>query len=181
MKIAGIGSRETPKRILNLMVDIGKFCNELKIPIYSGHADGADWAFELGAQESCITFLPWDGFNNHLSSKATQIVVKPTEELIKITKEFHPKPEALSSGSLNLMCRNACQVLGLDLKSPVDLVICWTKDGRASGGTGQALRIAEAHSIQIINLYYWYKQIAVKEIMREVREQWQKEAEKQKI
>jgi hypothetical protein len=181
MKIAGIGSRETPDRILKLMTDIGIFCLESDIHVYSGHADGADWAFEQGAQKNCTAFLPWEKFNDHLISDANLVVIKPNEESIAITKRFHPRPQLLLDGALRLMCRNAYQVLGEDLKSPVDLVICWTKDGRASGGTGQALRIAEEYNIQIINLYFWHKQMAVKEIMREARETWQKEAEKQKI
>lgn len=45
------------------------------------------------------------------------------------------------------------QVLGYDLKTPSDMVICWTKDGGASGGTGQALRIAKDYNIPIYNLY----------------------------
>jgi hypothetical protein len=32
------------------------------------------------------------------------------------------------------------------------MVVCWTKDGKSSGGTGQALRIAEYYSIPIFNL-----------------------------
>jgi hypothetical protein len=50
------------------------------------------------------------------------------------------------------MNRNAMQILGEDGNTPVEMVVCWTKDGKASGGTGQALRIAEYYSIPIFNL-----------------------------
>ena len=49
------------------------------------------------------------------------------------------------------MARNTYQVLGLDLMSPVDFVICWTPLGRDDGGTGQAIRIANAHNIPVYN------------------------------
>ena len=39
------------------------------------------------------------------------------------------------------------QVLGVSLDSPAEFVLCWTADGEASGGTGQALRIAAIHGL----------------------------------
>jgi hypothetical protein len=45
-------------------------------------------------------------------------------------------------------------VLGWDLSAPVDFIVCWTKDGKASGGTGQALRLAEDRGIVIENLFF---------------------------
>ena len=40
-----------------------------------------------------------------------------------------------------------------DLATPVNCVVCWTRDGKASGGTGQAMRFAEYLEIPIFNLY----------------------------
>lgn len=48
--------------------------------------------------------------------------------------------------------RNVCQILGADLHTPVQMVICWTKGGKLVGGTAQALRIARANNIPIFNL-----------------------------
>ena len=48
--------------------------------------------------------------------------------------------------------RNACQILGMDGETPVSMVICWTPKGLRTGGTGQALRIAEAFNIPIFDL-----------------------------
>ena len=50
------------------------------------------------------------------------------------------------------MARNMHQVLGLTLDVPTDFIVCWTPDGKASGGTGQALRVAKDFSIPIYNL-----------------------------
>jgi hypothetical protein len=60
------------------------------------------------------------------------------------------------------MGRNAYQVLGMDLKTKSDFLVCWTVSGatdlssneiiRNSGGTGQAMRIAKAYGIPFFNL-----------------------------
>jgi hypothetical protein len=51
-----------------------------------------------------------------------------------------------------MMARNCYQMLGLDLKTPVEFVICWTPQGKGAGGTGQALRIARDLKIPIYDL-----------------------------
>jgi hypothetical protein len=51
------------------------------------------------------------------------------------------------------MTRNTYQILGQDCRTKSDFVVCYTADGKASGGTGQALRIAIAEKIPIFNLH----------------------------
>ncbi len=163
MTITGIGSRETPANILQLMREIGAWARQNCYNVYSGHADGADWAFEIGAQEVCTAFLPWASFNSHLQSNAKKIIIEPNAELIELVYKFHPAAHKLTQGAMRLMCRNVCQILGEGLKSPTDIVICWTRDGKNSGGTGQAMRMADNYKIKIINLYH---EKAVNEIKR---------------
>jgi hypothetical protein len=50
------------------------------------------------------------------------------------------------------MGRNTHQVLGKDCMTPCHMIVCWTSDGKPSGGTGQAIRIAEYYRIPILNL-----------------------------
>jgi hypothetical protein len=50
------------------------------------------------------------------------------------------------------MARNAMQISGRDCKSPTNVVICWTKGGKDIGGTSQAIRIARAFNIPVLNL-----------------------------
>ena len=64
------------------------------------------------------------------------------------------------SAAQALMARNVHQILGSDLRSPVDFVACWTPDGcesegersRTTGGTGQAIALADRWGIPIYNL-----------------------------
>lgn len=161
--IAGIGSRETPKHILSEMVKIGEWIASVKGRVYSGHADGADWAFEQGAQSRCIAFIPWRNFNTHLTSNATLIIPPVTQKAKEITKQYHPAFHRLSEGALKLHCRNAYQILGSEIGPcqnsygqnlpRVQAVVCWTSDGEASGGTGQAIRIAQDNNIPILNMH----------------------------
>jgi hypothetical protein len=157
---AGIGSRDTPKDICLYMTAIAKRLASLGYTCNSGGADGADTAFERGAVVNRQIFLPWDGFNKRNVDNLTKLhgegsyLVPPFNE--ELVRKYHPKPSALSDAGWKFMSRNSYQVLGKDLKTPVEFVLCWTKDGKASGGTGQALRIAKDHNIPIFNFYHGY-------------------------
>lgn len=147
---AGIGSRETPANVQKQMAEIAeKLCN-LGYTLRSGGAGGADAAFESGAAKKKI-YLPWDGFNGRYED-GNQYVVPPFEK--PLVEKFHPKPKSLSEFGWKFMSRNSYQVLGDDLKTPVDFVICWTSNGDIKGGTGQAMRIAKHYKIPIFNLYH---------------------------
>lgn len=157
---AGIGARKTPSVIQTFMVIVSFILKEKGYTLRSGAAEGADESFELGAGEQKEIYLPNSGFNN---SKSTLI---PTEfsnasEIIGIASAIHPKWPKLDQKSKNLHSRNVCQILGQDLESPVDMVLCWTPDGAEkfddvninTGGTGTAIKIASKMDIPVLNMY----------------------------
>lgn len=146
---AGIGSRKTPTSVSFDIEFIVKKLNNLNYILRSGGALGADEYFETYANKKQI-FLPWKGFRKKYGED--YIVPELTNELLTIAEKYHPNWKACSFDVRYMHARNVCQILGEDLKSPVDFVICWTKDGKASGGTGQALRIAQEFGIPIYNL-----------------------------
>lgn len=135
---AGIGSRKTPAHILDCMEVISMQLYDRGYWLRSGGAIGADQAFEKCAGSRAEIFLPTKDY-----PMWTEV----------FTMHFHPNPAALSVVGWQLMCRNAMQILGRDGNTPVDFVVCWTKDGKASGGTGQAIRIAKEFDIPVYNLY----------------------------
>ena len=143
---AGIGSRETPVNMRPMIKQIMDTLNKKGWILRSGGAEGADTFFEKFAKWKEI-YLPWKGFNNNPS---TTFGYSPEAE--QIAKKFHPTYEQLSRGAKACMSRNSYQVLGGDLKTPAICVICYTPTGKATGGTGQAIRIAEAHNIPVFNL-----------------------------
>jgi hypothetical protein len=151
---AGIGSRQTPDHVLYQMVNIAQQLSDLWT-LRSGHADGADIAFETGAIQGngkMEIFIPWYGFNNAPTNHPDYIRPRATQELANFSAQFHPNWSKCSDPAKLLHMRNACQILGLDGFSPVDMVVCFTPHGRGSGGTGQALRIARANEIPIFDL-----------------------------
>lgn len=156
MKIyTGIGSRKTPKNILRLIESISKRLDKSNFLLRSGGAAGADQAFEKYSNNKEI-YLPWNGFNGkwHDDLQYFSLLenVKLYSKAMLIVEQFHPYPEKLSSGGRRLMARNVFQVLGKDLKSPSNVIICWTKNAQQIGGTSQALRLAKQHDIPILNL-----------------------------
>lgn len=159
---AGIGSRETPSAILELMTAIARVLADRGFVLRSGGAQGADSAFAAGASEaSSEIFLPWPGFaqlqgrryapgqRGNLLMEGEQTLWRQAEEL---ARRFHPAWDRLSRGARALQTRNSFQVLGPDLVSRSRFVIAWTKDGNATGGTGQAIRIALDAGIPVFNL-----------------------------
>jgi hypothetical protein len=143
---AGVGSRETPPDILARMTAIAVKASIKDWTLRSGAADGADSAFEAGAKDKEI-WLPWRGYNKHFS----QLIVRPGA--IAIASKFHPAWDRCSQGAQKLHGRNMHILLGEDLNTPVEFVVCWTKDGLASGGTGQAIRAAKHYKIPVYNLF----------------------------
>lgn len=144
---AGIGSRETPKDVLAFMTQIAKMLYSEGYTLRSGGADGADSAFEQGAGNNKQIFLPWKNFNKNASP-----YFYISDEAIQMASKFHPFYHNLKQGGQKLHARNCYQILGEDLKTPSEFVICWTPNGLETGGTSQAIRIAKAYKIKIYNL-----------------------------
>jgi hypothetical protein len=139
-KYAGIGSRETPIHILNLMTKVSIRLSELNFTLSSGGAKGADTAFEIGADKKII-YKPYDQYLQADLAKAFALASK-----------LHPNWSACSTFARLAHARNTFILLGLDHKSPCKFVIAWTKDGLLSGGTAMGLRIASSLNIPIFNL-----------------------------
>lgn len=148
---AGIGSRQTPVHIQEVMIEVCKELANRGFTLRSGGAAGADKACECGCDEAHgqkEIYLPWPGFNDHPSHLHS---IDP--EAIELARIYHPAPHRLTAVTEKMMGRNSYQVLGRDLMTPSDFILCYTNDGKASGGTGQALRIAKDRGIPIFNLY----------------------------
>lgn len=154
MIYAGIGSRKTPKHIQEKMRDKAEQLASSGWTLRSGGASGADTAFEVGCTrvkgKSEIFFTHHYYVDGHEMKDYDK---KIFNEAYAIAKEYHPAWHRLSPHAELLMTRNVFQILGVDLMTPSMYVLCWTADGKASGGTGQALRIAMDYNIKIINFH----------------------------
>lgn len=157
---AGIGSRSAPPQILELMTKLAAKLAEEGWVLRSGHAPGADQAFERGAGVCSEIFLPWSSFELSVPIVTAVFFDNPTEEAYQIAQQFHPNWGFLKDGARALQARNVHQIYGPSIgQSKVSsCVICWTPngsltgEGSTTGGTGQALRIAKALDIPVWNL-----------------------------
>lgn len=151
----GIGSRRTPDDIILLIAGIALRLSDRGWVLRSGAAEGADSAFaNATAPDRRQLFIPWRGYNGCRGD----VERLPTPGAFTIAADYHPSWEYLPRGARSLHARNAHQVLGGDLNTPSEFVICWTPDGatevtsQQTGGTGQAIRIACGYGVPVWNL-----------------------------
>ena len=170
--ITGIGSRETPQSEMDLLTRIAAAAEKRGMRGRSGGAGGADLAFERGFTDpkNIDVIVPWKGF---LPKGMTQRDVdaflgrpRPAsgpgapvmlpwakrQEAEEKASHYHPAWHKCSPGAKSLHTRNIPQVVGLELDRPADLVVAWTIDGKATGGTGQAIRMAQDIGVPVANL-----------------------------
>jgi hypothetical protein len=124
----------------------------------SGAAYGSDAAFEKGCDQrdgKKEIFLPWLDYNKHVDTG-----FYPGPLHFDMAKTLHPIWNDLPPGVQKLHARNVGQILGSNLKEPVDFVVCWTRDGcekeenrtSITGGTGTAIALASRRGIPVFNL-----------------------------
>lgn len=155
---AGVGSQGTPESVCHRMAYVAEALRIAGWILNSGGADGADTAFERGCGDysKMNIFLPWDFFN-HRKFKMPYPIHPGGYRYGEL---YHPVWARLTQGIRKMMARNAMQVLGHNLTTPVRFVLCWTKDGitrheqrsQKSGGTGHAISIASTSGIPVINM-----------------------------
>ena len=153
LRYAGIGARATPADVLRDMTVMAGWLARTGWTLSSGGANGADTAFANGAPAGQTTlWLPWRGYNGHRGPDCRVLSAAALEACMAIAAPLHPAWNRCSPAVRKLHARNAAVLLGEMLDRPVDAVVCWSAGGRAEGGTGMAIRIAEARGIPVFNL-----------------------------
>lgn len=162
---AGIGSRETPRRVLELMEALAGRLARRGWVLRTGASPGADQGFYRGARAAggpVELYLPWPDFEAGSRQDADplemRVLARPSAEAYELAARIHPGWDDLEDEARHLLARDAHEVLGADLVSPARFVVCWTADGSLDGrgagadGTRQALRIAAEREIPVFNL-----------------------------
>lgn len=141
LRYAGIGSRNTPEHICELMSNIGEKLANNKWLLRSGHARGTDKAFERGCDAS---------------KGKKEIFTKHhvTESALELAEQFHPAWHNCDDYAKSLHARNCFIILGNDLDTPVNIVLCYAPGEFNWGGTSQGLRIARHYNIPILNMFH---------------------------
>jgi len=168
---AGIGSRETPHDVLNLMTSIAERLENMGYILRSGHARGADRAFELGISNPYMAhiYLPWDDYGvkqykddpgmpirGLRIAKSRKSILEDYEKMVEegIVSPNLPEAHRLLHG------RNYSQIYGMGAEPHSSFVVAWTPDGaetlrelsRDSGGTGVTIKLAADFGIPVFNL-----------------------------
>lgn len=172
MRIALIGSRQLEQKQehfedIELCYNVCMMLAQLGITFTSGLCElGMDGiaqkayskAVDLGyANETQFEVYVADQYNirrstlprRHLATVRNKDLISETE---RIASEVHPAWDRCNEWARGMHSRNCHQILGYDLQSPVDAVICWTPDGKIQGGTATAIRIALKYNIPVFNL-----------------------------
>ncbi len=152
---AGIGARATPRAVLERMTTMAAWLARRGWYLRTGGAHGADDAFAGGAPRTRrVLFLPWPGYNGWNGDDCMCLPSDRLDALASIAAALHPAWDRCSPAVRKLHARNAAILLGPDAGRPVPVraVVCWTEGGRARGGTGMAIRIAQAHGIPVLDM-----------------------------
>lgn len=166
---AGVGSRETPEDIMELMRRISFALYGQGYALSSGDAEGADKAFWEGACKSpyyyhlgARIYLAWNGvFGRYHNPKEFFFDASkfPTWETANsMAEECRGSWEGLKRGGIAMHTRNVFQIMGANLTDPVKSIIYWAKPvgktEKVKGGTNTALQLAIKCGIPTrINLY----------------------------
>lgn len=134
----GVGSRETPDSILNLMKMISKRLETEGFILRTGDAQGADKSFRDGVIEA--------------NNKEIYVAKDSKQSDYYITEKIHPAWHNCSEFAKKLHTRNLYQVKGIDLDLRSEFLLCWTKDGKDVGGTRTAIIFARQNEIPVFNL-----------------------------
>lgn len=166
----GVGSRNTPENITDLMSNIAVVLYGADYTLRSGRADGSDYAFQRGAeyqhkQKAMISstrlkqeiYVPNKRFNVKYGRLGE---LDPSEwdnyeEAEDLMFSIHPKGQFLRGFAREAHIRNMYQVLGRDLNTPSEFLICYAETdrfGNALGGTASAWKLATRYNIPCYNL-----------------------------
>ena len=157
---AGIGSRKADPRIQWATICLSRWLSQQGWWLRTGGAAGMDEWFARGAETRDpdepprrMVYLPWNGFRGWMNP--AHCYTPEGEEMDALTgvaAALHPNWGAVKAEHRPLHARNAAILLGRNLRSPVEAVICWTPGGEVQGGTGMGIRIAQAYGIPVHNL-----------------------------
>lgn len=148
-----VGTRSPPNDISHLANTIGSILSNNGCINRTGGAIGMDSDFAKLYNISLIENY------RHKSDQIGCINVFELDNIdiaIELISQIVPHYDFLSEEDKQLHIRNCYQVLGKDLKTPSDVLICYCKviGGKPIGGTATAITLARKHNIKIYNLYF---------------------------
>lgn len=162
---AGIGSRLISEEERQTMYYLGGELRRRGWTLYSGNAPGSDQAFQTGAllvdqttRVPARIFLPRAGFEQSrwdYERFAEAHLVCGDDPECQASLALHPNQEALKvTATRRLLARNYRIIHGHAEWPRVRFVVCCADPvpGGVKGGTGQAVRVALAAGVPVVNI-----------------------------
>ena len=158
-----VGSRQTPDDQAIILRNYAERLLRKGWTGRSGVSGSADMALNHAIYDydaPAEFYIPWEQFNGYSHGDLSGRVIYPKrlgndKEATRMIMEVHRFWGMLTRGAKCLHVRNAYQVLGRDLASPSDVLICWApvnRNGAVQGGTATAYNLAMKHEIACFNL-----------------------------
>lgn len=173
-RYAGMNAIEISENMLVYQVieKISTYLNFKGYTLVVNSIEGIKNLFENGSEFRKEIFIPFDGFNGKYNTDVGvysldfigKVFSSSKERMCKainIARKFHPNFDQLDDkDKLTIVCCSY-QILGLNLDTPVDFVVCYTLDGcesnttctKETGVIGQSISIAHYYNVPIFNLY----------------------------
>ena len=167
---SGIGHRNTPEKVRDMMTSIGSQLAQMGFILRSGNAIGADQAWEeevtrkmkeifiINRKHSCpfgiipkFTQEQWDFVVRHYHGGETDFI-KQSEYV-----------QQLFLRNLNILC-------GKHLDDKVDFVAYWHEGEHCDGGTGHTVAMAKTLEIPCFNIWSEKDQQAMDEFVTQLVE-----------
>src|SRR5690606_32533164 len=114
LKFAGIGSRETPEEILEIMENISEDFCKIGFILRSGGAKGADQSFERGCNR--VNGNKEIFYAKDATDQSIKLAQKYTKNIIGNMRKYVQR----------LLGRNMQIINGINLNDPVEFVVCYT-------------------------------------------------------
>lgn len=153
------GNRDAPPEIIAKMKELMLWALDQGITVRTGGDGNIEEEIAKLAQstnaEKLELILPWKEFNGFESA-----LTWPIERAHAIAKMFHPTYDNLKKGVHGILAKNARNVMGHKMMSPVVALLVWTDDGveqtrnvlASTGFAGHSIKIANAVGRPVFNL-----------------------------
>lgn len=143
----GLASSETPEKVRAVMWAFAEVMRQRGARLRTGAELGAREGFRAGAGPAQTTYIPWD-FYCGASTTLGAILTAGWEPAIMRAAMTFGDWRHLSADEKALAICAVVQLMGLDMKSPSRLVVCWVTDET----TAPAITIAKASNIPVLNM-----------------------------
>ena len=170
MKYAGIGHRNTPEKVRDMMTNIGSQLAQMGFILRSGNAIGADQAWEEGVTRKMKEIF----IVSRKHSCPFGIIPKFTQEQWDFVVSHYPGGSK-AFGKQNeyvqkLFLRNLNILCGKNLDDKVDFVAYWHEGEHCDGGTGHTVAMAKTLEIPCLNIWRGKDQQAMDEFVIQLLE-----------